>query len=343
MESMYTMEIVKIGRKWIDIIVTGKNNSYNAQLLIDDTTRGYAVGDTHTVRCRYESKSSGYGRKIFLYAVSDAAIQAAEKAKVEKAREREKSRDKEQRDRKISEFIGYVREAASHGRRYENGIRVLKELGAWAGIEKEILATIAEAEKVKREERMARMDAAQAERAKYTWLNVGSYVSVPGAGKIWLYEGKAYEIIHVIFHEEDDGEYSGSYEEAHYEVQANDITDSDVGRKLLAEQAAKRAAERAERVRIASIMDTTKKQGEPITLDSEGQPVFMPKGEVILNTFDLYGSGEMIIRTETHTWYIVNNGMDGDSWGRNTIRTGGAGAYGWKIENEKVAQFFQVE
>ena len=29
-------------------------------------------------------------------------------------------------------------------------------------------------------------------------------------------------------------------------------------------------------------------------------------------------------------WYIENNG-DGDSWELNNVRTGGAGAIGWKV------------
>lgn len=30
-------------------------------------------------------------------------------------------------------------------------------------------------------------------------------------------------------------------------------------------------------------------------------------------------------------WYVVNNGADGDDWSRNNVRTGGAGAIGWRL------------
>lgn len=55
-----------------------------------------------------------------------------------------------------------------------------------------------------------------------------------------------------------------------------------------------------------------------------------PEGEIILDSFNIYGSGERIIISESTAWYLLNNGMDGDDWSRNNVATGGAGAIGWK-------------
>jgi hypothetical protein len=54
-------------------------------------------------------------------------------------------------------------------------------------------------------------------------------------------------------------------------------------------------------------------------------------GTRYLNTQNLYGGGDWFEVTNTHIWYVKNNGMDGDDWSRNNVRTGGAGAIGWRI------------
>ena len=56
-----------------------------------------------------------------------------------------------------------------------------------------------------------------------------------------------------------------------------------------------------------------------------------PEGETLFDTQNLYGSGSWFVLGEEHTWYVRNNGMDGDDWSRNNVRTGGAGAIGWRV------------
>ena len=48
--------------------------------------------------------------------------------------------------------------------------------------------------------------------------------------------------------------------------------------------------------------------------------------------FNIYGGGVQYIVTADYIWHIKNNGMDGDDWSRNNIRTGGAGAIGTRFE-----------
>ena len=54
-------------------------------------------------------------------------------------------------------------------------------------------------------------------------------------------------------------------------------------------------------------------------------------GERLLDTQDVYGGGSWFVVTPTHIWYVRNNGMDGDNWSQNNVRTGGAGAIGCRI------------
>lgn len=48
--------------------------------------------------------------------------------------------------------------------------------------------------------------------------------------------------------------------------------------------------------------------------------------------FNIYGGGTQYIITAEYIWHVKNNGMDGDDWSINNIRTGGAGAIGTRFE-----------
>lgn len=54
-------------------------------------------------------------------------------------------------------------------------------------------------------------------------------------------------------------------------------------------------------------------------------------GERLFDTQSIYGGGDWFELTPEHVWYIRNNGSDGDDWSANNVRTGGAGAMGWRV------------
>jgi hypothetical protein len=56
-----------------------------------------------------------------------------------------------------------------------------------------------------------------------------------------------------------------------------------------------------------------------------------PEGRTVLNTQNIYGGGDWFVLGEKEIWYVKNNGMDGDNWSYNNVRTGGAGAIGYMI------------
>ncbi len=60
-----------------------------------------------------------------------------------------------------------------------------------------------------------------------------------------------------------------------------------------------------------------------------------PKGQRVLDTQNIYGGGDWFVIGFDCIWYCRNNGMDGDDWSRNNVRTGGAGAIGWKISMDQ--------
>ena len=44
---------------------------------------------------------------------------------------------------------------------------------------------------------------------------------------------------------------------------------------------------------------------------------------------NIYGGGCCYIVSRDQIWKLLNNGLDGDNWSRNNVRTGGAGAIGY--------------
>jgi len=64
------------------------------------------------------------------------------------------------------------------------------------------------------------------------------------------------------------------------------------------------------------------------------QGMHVPEGEEVQvpNSGErLYGSGSWFVVGSEWIWAIQNNGMDGDDWSRNNVRTGGAGAIGHRV------------
>lgn len=82
---------------------------------------------------------------------------------------------------------------------------------------------------------------------------------------------------------------------------------------------------RKAKLRLEEIKNTIMKTGEY----PKGNNFI--EGQKILDTQDIYGGGDWFVITKDHIWYVKNNGMDGDDWSRNNVRTVGAGAIGWKI------------
>jgi hypothetical protein len=93
-------------------------------------------------------------------------------------------------------------------------------------------------------------------------------------------------------------------------------------KKRAAEEKRKAAAE------LEEIKTTIKKNGE--------RPVgnYILDGEVVCEQGQhtkIYGGGSWFVIEKDGIWYIENNGGDGDNWELNNIRTGGAGAIGWRV------------
>lgn len=158
-------------------------------------------------------------------------------------------------------------------------------------------------------------------------------------GEKFLHKGKVYETISSFYHD-GDGFSFGVMSETWQTVKVKDVTNTEFGRKLLEQQ--DRDALRAkmvttynnalENLRHAMCSHGFLYEGEEIGLDE------IP-GITILDTFDMYGGGD-IVRLDTDAsklWFVQNNGADGDDWSINNIRTGGAGAVAFTADVVDIA------
>jgi hypothetical protein len=106
------------------------------------------------------------------------------------------------------------------------------------------------------------------------------------------------------------------------------IIDTEI-QKIKDEEEKKQAYEKE----VSDLIDFVKENGECPSFNSEKMSVY---GDVIYNSFNIYGGGaKLIIDTQHKLWAIINNGTDGGDWGLNNVKTGGAGAIGYCIDVDK--------
>lgn len=97
-------------------------------------------------------------------------------------------------------------------------------------------------------------------------------------------------------------------------------------------EAAKRRREAPAEVRKRAIAQRVKEIGAEIRKTGEKpEGTYSPEGDRLFDTQDIYGGGDWFVAGPEYLWYVQNNGMDGDNWGLNNVRTGGAGAIGYRI------------
>lgn len=149
-------------------------------------------------------------------------------------------------------------------------------------------------------------------------------------GSIFIDEDKAYKVLSCHY-EIGDGWSVGVMSENWYSVEAQDVSNTEKGKEELSKYHEKlerdkkaKELEKAKRESLEKIYDCSKKEIAGEHHISE----FTNDAVVVFNTFSAYGTGEKITVKGGTVYFITNNGMDGDRWDINNIRTGGAGAYG---------------
>lgn len=97
-------------------------------------------------------------------------------------------------------------------------------------------------------------------------------------------------------------------------------------------EAAQRRREDPTLARKRAIVQRVKEIGEQIRKTGEKpEGTNVPEGDRLFDTQNIYGGGDWFVAGPEYLWYVQNNGMDGDNWSYNNVRTGGAGAIGYRV------------
>ncbi|WP_321823559.1 hypothetical protein [Pyramidobacter piscolens] len=114
-----------------------------------------------------------------------------------------------------------------------------------------------------------------------------------------------------------------------------DATPEEIAAVEAAEEAARKAAteRKARSERLYEIKSAIRK-AEHYAKDVDPADL---EGEIILDTFNIYGGGERFVAADKWLWYIDNNGGDGDDWSVTNVygASGTPGGIGWRIPRDE--------
>jgi hypothetical protein len=358
-----TLEVKSVGRKWIKVTYPGK--SFTMDLEITDQTKSYKPGDTISISAVKKVSSNKYGSKVNIYPVSvDVETQYKSennKKEIDKwmgyirdAKEKgyvyEKGVDKIKelggleneeikaeidgikktvsalkRREKIKQYMEYLRNSSDSGYLNKNARDKLIQFGVKdSDFADEFADIIKKTEAHESKKRIAKNQKVLYPSSNPPVLNTpvkrgGSVVVFTGSGTQFKINENHPSIYgtHLLGHEGDTGAY-------YYYRQATDEEVKEYEKKN--EEISKLQKEREKKL-------ATKDSLQKLILSSGEIPggTTIVEGEDVINTFNIYGGGERIVRDNGYVWYIKNNGMDGDDWSRNNVSTGGAGAIGWRM------------
>ncbi|GEM_PF-5957298 len=243
----------------------------------------------------------------------------------------------------IERWLGYIEEKSAIGKIYYNGLEKVASLG----IEKfpELKARLDAAKEQAKSVQESQSREEEAERkAKAKQESDSGIISLSGGsgyGHTGWQEGQ------IIHKKSDDGTIRiyrvtstskqyfredglsfgvGDDSGYIYRAEAAPVQDDDNEAIQYRQKLANKDIEKAQKSSISKIARYIKDNGE-IPPGNDNQP----EGEKYHNTQSIYGGGEWFVVGKEWIWYVENNGMDGDDWSRNNIRTGGAGAIGWRM------------
>lgn len=326
MKYTYNVKITKIARVNAQIVLSREGKADFATTMQKDLLpEGAQAGDTITMNGEIVWESSRYGSKAHFQPVTDEQI-AAEKAA-------EEERKQANFARKAAQVLEELRTYANDGFFADRKAAYIHEL-VGGKYDEEIKAARETAKDVKARKDAEREEARRAEEAKYTHLALPAYNGFsgrPAKGQKIMHNGHAYEVVSSYYNREDGWSF-GAMNEEWYSVKAICIDERADGKQMIEKaEAEKEAARRAKAAREEwdDLIADIRKNGT--VYDGEEINISDIPGNDLADTMNIYGGGYILRDAGEEIWLIVNNGADGDNWAVNNIRTGGAGAYAFRI------------
>lgn len=345
-------KVIKVGRKWLKVVQEGRNENYPEDLLINELTSSLKAGDafkdllvetvcerqyrggykfTHTatsenaIRKKEISKWWGYVKDTY---IKEERVYANGVAKLHElsCHDYDEQIAEMQKEVDINRAIYWIRHNFKNRNRiYQKGIETLKRYG--------IHDYDNEIEEMKKEISIQN----EIEESKYVyWDNRADYTDRVPNGTIVVTDNAAIKVISSRYCKGEDSFYPW----ATYSYKGINVTDTEEGRKAIEEykekeeKAKKNEENRRKKNDLIESIKKMIKENDVL----KGEQVDIPHGRRVIDTFNIYGGGNLIIDDGTYAWYIINNGTDGSFWEINHIRTGGAGAYGYKCELSLVSE-----
>lgn len=341
-------KVLKVGRKWIKIVQEERNENYPEDLLINELTSSFKIGDTFKdllVETVCERRYKG-GYKFTHTAKSEKDIRQIEIAKwwsyvkdtydqkemiytkgVAKLHELgchdyDEQIAEMQKDVDVKKAIYWIRyNLKNENRIYQKGIETLKKYNVHDYDE--------EIEEMKKE--------ISIHNDKYIyWDDRADYTERVPNGTIIVKDNAAIKVISSRYCKDEDSFFPWDT----YSYTGINVTDTEEGKAILKEHKEKeiKANEKAKKMERKNDLIKAIKNVIQENDILKGKQVDSIHGRRVIDTFDIYGGGFLIIDDGTYAWYIINNGSDGSYWEVNHIRTGGAGAYGYKCDIELVSE-----
>lgn len=359
-----TIRTVK--RVWADVVVHRNKGDLSTRVR-KECVKELPVGEEVEVTGQIEWTSNGYGSssELIIYSSEDLSRRKEEKRQKEILHWIELFRNKAnvesyyyeravrevhdlgctdyddefrrtKHDVHIRKWIGYFRENYKDGTGYiyERAVRELHAAGC-----RDYDNEIDEARRVISEKKAREMKERETrEKAEgITCLRIPAYNGIssrPKPGTTLYHNDRLYRVISSYYHDAD-GYSFGVMNDEWCAVKAKDISSETEGAKELAAIRAENAKrkknaelEQAFRKADAALSNAVRKNGSRYLPDKVIHLSDIP-GKDLYDSFDAYGGGHLLRETSDEIILVINNGMDGDSWDMNNIRTGGAGAYGF--------------
>lgn len=326
MMTTYTVTIKKINRVNVQITLRREGKAdFETTMTRENLPEGAAAGDEIKMIGEIVWERNSYGSKAHFEPQTAEQIAAAAKAEEEK---------------KLANFVRKAEYALSELRAYaadgffaDRKAAYIQQL-VGSKYDAEIKAAKETAKTVKARKEAEREEARRAEEAKYTRLALPAYRGFsgkPARGEKLMHDGHAYEVVSSYYNDADGWSF-GAMNDEWYSVKAICIDERADGKAMIeAAEAEKEAARRAKAAREEwdSLIADIRKNGT--VYDGEEINLSDIPGEDIADTMNIYGGGYILRDAGDEIWLIVNNGADGDNWAVNNIRTGGAGAYAFRI------------
>lgn len=242
------------------------------------------------------------------------------------ARERQEQANKEKAER----YWQYTLENYNEGKGYiyQLGIDILHECGDYSHDEEieKMKKTISVNEMIRKEKKEEQERQEKIEKGIKNFAFEHRYA----IGSIFIDEDKAYKVLSCHY-EAEDGLSVGVMSDSWYSIEAQDVSDTEKGQAELSKYHDKierdKKANELTKAKRKSLEKIYKYNTEKITGEHHISD-FTENAITVLDTFTAYGTGEKILVKGQTVYFITNNGMDGDRWDINNIKTGGAGAYG---------------